>query len=464
MKLYDFTGADFMLAHHVDANGATHALTANELPIFYWPDDRPCFPVNAFMLGLLRSGMSRRNRGGTLFTYGAHVSHLIRFCYNNQTDFIDLTDNEFTLFIRGLQVSPNSISGLGHHRTQRHVVSIGKTCLKFLQSVGELYGEENFVGKDGCIRAELRKSQFQNGTRSSVNRTTTSWHHHSFPPESPLKQRLPVSKAAIDGLRSIVGESSSSSFVRKRRLAMLLLLEITGGRRAEIGELRVESVREAVKMDAPSLQLITVKGRGSRKDRVRSVPVSHQDLHFLIEYIDKNRRPVIRKTCGLQADDGVLLVNETTGHGLKPNTISQEIYTLLGLSGIPTRVCAHMFRHRFLTKACKTLIERHQLSTADEFRRMLLTAEDVEATLLELSGHSSVDSLKRYIHLSFEEFRKEAALVDRAPMDDTLEKCAGNLDALKRELATGASPTEVISELSSLIESLRRDLSRGDPL
>ena len=70
---------------------------AHDIPMLSWPDGRWCLPANIYMLELYHRGLSRKNHGGTLLTYAANITHLLRYCFDNQIDFPDLTDNQFAL-------------------------------------------------------------------------------------------------------------------------------------------------------------------------------------------------------------------------------------------------------------------------------------------------------------------------------------------------------------------------------
>lgn len=450
-KLYHLTTSSFALVHHVDARHRPHPLPAADVPTLTWPDGRWCVPANKFMIELCRNARSRRNRGGTLHTYATQISHLIRFCYDNQTDLIDLTDNQFTLFVRGLAAQRQDAPHGPSVRDSNTVRAIAHRCLEFLDCVGRFYGEQSFVGEAGCIRAEkveVTSGFRQNGRQASP---VVTWHHHSLPTPEPQRKRLPVSEAAISELRMAVVKIPCSSFVRKRRFTLLRLLEITGGRRSEIRELTVASVLQAAAMACPMLRLITVKGRGRNKDRTREIPISRHDAMLLKEFAEKNRRPVIRKTCGLERDDGFLLVNEKTGKQLEANTVTQEIWLLRRGAGISYELCAHMFRHRYCTKLMIALIQQHEARNQDEFRRLLLSSEELKQKVCQWTGHSDTASLERYLHLAFEELTGASEIVDAAQLRSKVESLRATLQQVRLEGAD-ATIDAVLAEFLSDLE------------
>src|SRR5690606_26970128 len=108
------------------------------------------------------------------------------------------------------------------------------------------------------------------------------------------------------------------------------------------------SIYDALNMQEPSLKIPNAKSR-NREGDFRYVPISHNDLLFLKEYVEKNRSVALKKI-NKPDKDGYLLINENTGNRLRPNTITQEISLLKKTSKIKEKICPHMFRHRYITK------------------------------------------------------------------------------------------------------------------
>ncbi len=458
-KLYHCTAQAFALPTYVDHSHRVITTPAQNIPMLKWPDGRWCLPANVYMVDLYHRGLSRRNRGGTLLTYAAHISHLIRYCYDNQIDVSDLTDNQFALFVKALQGERRIKSLQARARDANSVIAIGRTCLDFLACVGRLHHEEDFVSPSGRIRAEQKLfSRVRIGrwnARKSVVRVY--WHHRAFPTPDSKRKRLPISTAAVAKLRESVLPLGGSLYLRKRRYVMLTLLEVTGGRRSEVAALTVESVWQAARMEYPMLKLLTVKRAGGR-DAHRLVPIARHDLVILIEFIEKNRRRVVRTTCGLDADDGVVLVSETTGHGLSDNTITQEIHKLRRHSGIEEQACPHMFRHRFITKLFVALIEQHHLENQDEIRRALLDAETMKQKIQQWTGHKDLRSLDTYINLAFEETANFKKIFNLVSAQRVVGSFATRLEEFQQELLNGASPTLMVEHLVKVVAALREDL------
>lgn len=458
-KLYNLSGSDFRLPIGIDRNRQIFTSLANDIPLMSWPDGRWCTLVNLFVLYLYRRGLSRRDGGGTLKTYAAYLSHLIRYCFYKKIEFYEVDDNNFSLFIEGLKAerlaeNPHEIA-----RRSDSVIAIGRISLEFLSYVGSLYNIDQFVASTGQIRADRREYQFHGEKLRNIgtHRTLSYWHHWTFPAPDPKVRRLPISAKAIDLLRSAVSRVSSSYFLIKRRYVMLKLLEITGARRTELASLTVSSVLDTAKMSHPMLKLITVKKRHG-KTEFRYVPISHHDVRFLVEYIEKNRRPAVRKSCGIQNDTGYLLISETTGKKLAANTITQEVAMLAKTAGIQDKTCPHMFRHRFITKVFVALIQEQKFENKDDLRRALLDIESIKQKVQQMTGHSNLNSLNEYINLAFEEitnFRKPLNVVNAKRAVDSFK---ATIEQFAHEVSAGLPLSEACQQLKTLASAFSRDL------
>lgn len=462
-KLYHNTATDFELPLYVDMQHSVIRTEAADFPMLTWPDGSWCFPANVYILDLFHRGLSRKNRGGTLLTYATNISHLLRYVFNNKIDLIRLSDNQFTLFLKMLQAERRIDQPGVLARDANSIIAIGRNCLDFLASVGKLYQDDSFIGPKGQIRAELREFEVrQVGERKGKNKLIRKyWHHRAFPTADPKKKRQPISTENVDKLHQIVHSASPTIFQRKRRYVMLKLLEITGGRRSEVAAITCESVFQASSMSEPLLKLLTAKKRGGRIEH-RYIPIAKHDITFLKEYIEINRRRIIRLTCGMQNDDDFLLISEKTGKGLRPNTITQEISSLSKAAGITEKSCPHMFRHRFITKLFVSLIEQHKFENVDSFRRALLETEKIKQIVQQWTGHTDIHSLDVYIHLAFEEITNFKHTYNIINTKRIVNSFQDTLNQLQAELKEGSSPNEIIKRLDGLIGAFGEDLQRCD--
>jgi len=368
---------------------------------------------------------------------------------------VSLTDNEFTLFIKSLQGERRADAAL--KRGANSVIAIGRVCLDFLACVGRFHGENDFVGQKGQIRGHRRSFVVGNSRSTNKGVVKTYWHHRAFPTPDTREKRLPISNTNIKKLRDAILDASSSIYLRKRRYTMMTLLEITGARRSEVADLTVQSVHEAAQMKEPQLKFETGK-RGGNRTKTRLVPVSRIDVDSLLEFIEKNRRTVIRRTCGIENDGGYLLVNERTGKRLNANTITQEVAMLRNSAGIDEKACAHMFRHRRVTKLFRALIEQHNLENVDDFRRALLDVESIKREVQQWTGHTNVASLDVYIHLAFDEITNFRKTIDGVMAVNAIESARRQIEQIREEMKAELSPYEASRQLTALINAISDDL------
>ena len=322
--------------------------------------------------------------------------------------------------------------------------------------VGELYLEPCFIGATGTIRAETKEFKLSNRGKQIVR---TYLHHHSFPNPEPQTRRLPINSANIAKLIEVIPDVSTTTFQRRRRFILIKLLEITGARRVEIANLRVEDIYNARQLkQEPVLKVFTAKRLGGREE-FRFLPVSKTDLELIVNFIEKFRHRIIKKTIGVSADLGYLLISESSGQRLATETLTNELLLLAKAAKIQEQACAHMFRHRFITKLFVALIEQHEYENGDDFRRALLDGETLKRKVQEYTGHTSISSLEPYIHLAFEEAAKFGTTLDLIKAKLAVESLQSNLKDVVLELSQGRSPTELSILLGDYINLALEELS-----
>lgn len=450
-KLYFNTDSEFELPLYVRPDHSVQTINASDIPMLTWPDGSWCLLGNIYMLELFERGLSRRNRGGTLLTYATNISLLLRYAFYNKINLLDLTDNQFTQFIKFLQAETKSDDPSSRARNANSVITIGRNCLDFLYTISRLLQDENFIGPNGQVRGEQKEYEIkQKGYKSRGHKLARKyWHHRSFPTPDPKKTRLPISSKNVEKIRAIIQPiNPKSKFLQVRRYVMLKLLELTGGRRSEVAALTCESVRNASKMVEPELKLITVKQRGG-VNSTRLIPIDRHFVTYLMDFMEHNRKKVIRKTCGVTKDDGYFLVSERSGKGLKPNTITQELSLLSKAADIKESSCPHRFRHKFITDSFVSLIRLHNLDNPKDIRNSLLDLETLKQKVRQLTGHKNLDSLDPYIHLAIEEvshFKNTSDLLSASRASASfISTCEQSLYELNNK---DGDPKEVIDRLT----------------
>jgi len=430
------------------------------LPFINWPDGSPCSVANLYMLSLLNrpgrngtQGLSRRgDGGGTIGDYASKISPLIRYAFRTDTNFIDFNDGHFTEFIREMRTEGSPENPNARARTETTLLEIGRACIDFLQFVGRLYGDLNFVAEGGTIRVE--EKQLINTGRNGQAVKKTYLHHHSLPHTGRRKHnRSPITEADIQKLRNAVNIIGSTRNVQLRRNLMLSLYEHTGARRGEIGELRVEDIKNALRLKKPMLRMITLKNRVSEE---RYIPISRAVLTEANKYIQMARAKSLRKYGG--KDHGFLFVQELTGKPLHYETFSKEIAMLREHAGIEHQVCGHMFRHAFITNLFVLLIKRHRFKNQDDFRNAFLNTAQFMTDVMMWTGHRSAASVERYINLAFarlDGYEETSSSVHIIRVNRTYDRAE---EALLEQLQNGLDTAEYVMRLEELKRQRKADL------
>ncbi|CAM4429966.1 hypothetical protein CR156_18405 [Stenotrophomonas lactitubi] len=389
-KMYTLSST-LVLPHFVDANGKLTVQASGDVPIFQWPDGSWNHEANRFMRELMERRLSRLNRGGSLATFAAHISHLLRFVWERDLMLSEITDSEFTTFM-------NALSQPRSGRNSNTVREIGRTCLQLIRSVAAHAGEVDAVSETGRIRIYVTKTR---AGRREARSGGGSINHAAFPRRETRHRRMPTTRAAIDALIAASDSVSTSAHQKMRRLTMLRLMEITGARRGELTSLTTESVKSAMAMEKPMLRLITLKTRSDTPPS-RLIPITRRDIEFVNTYIEIYRARIVSKHLRT-GDHGYLLVNGRSGRPLQPGTLTLEISKLAAAANLKTRVSPHLFRHRFITRLFVALIEQHKMENEDQLRQALLEGETLRFKVSQWTGHRNLASLDHYIHLAFDE-------------------------------------------------------------
>ncbi|HHM6401418.1 TPA: tyrosine-type recombinase/integrase [Pseudomonas aeruginosa] len=214
-------------------------------------------------------------------------------------------------------------------------------------------------------------------------------------PRSIPRTVRPLSSSAVTALLDSCERTAKTNFRRSRDRCMLVLLADTGIRREELTWIRVSDV-----LGASADRKLPVRTSKRKGNPYRLIPISEETIRMLSEYIDVTRavqvRKLKRRKTGFE-DQGWLFC---TREGLKmaPSTVSQLFSDLRAEAGLTERVSAHMLRHRYITlqvmARLRSLIGRGSIGVE------ALTT--VLSKIASLSGHSSLDSMWRYVDWAYE--------------------------------------------------------------
>lgn len=420
-----------------DVSWAEHT----NVPFLCWPDGTPNNYANLYMLGLIDKKLSTTGRGGTLRQYAYAVGRYITFCYANRVGLLELSNAEFSLFIRSLRVSSS-----GKSNSETTVITNGKIVLEFLSYLEALQGVNVVARRLGATRRSA--SHTYNGRAFEVQ----TWSHPSFGTPSPKKRRSAIETGTIGALVNAAEKSSSDDYVVARRQMLLKVLEITGARIGECSNLRVADVHAA--RETLMLKLNTLK---RREPHTRELPVLRQDLADIEKFL------MLRKIAVKQVkakDDGLLFFSVRTGRGMSTEALGNEIGILRRLADITEQASAHLFRHRFVTKIIIHLIEAHEFESPQHMRRALQEIESLKVIVCEWTGHASLSSLDNYIDTAFSEWKSMRKSVDKAFSRRASDAFESKMVELANRLGTAVSIEEFHREFQDLKANLDADKTR----
>jgi len=370
------------------------------LPCIEWPDGGYCFEANAYIVHLFSTRrLSRRNNGGSLKLCASQISQIVRYAYRNRIGFLQTSDTRFTQFIHGLEAE-RGMNGQ-FVRNANTTRKIGSRCIDFIDYTAKYFGQPDFVGEEGLLRA--KKINFDTDKALVKKNRGLKWYHASYPSAVSERKRFPISDDSISALRSAADKRGRS--IARRTKVMLSVLEYTGCRRAEAAAVLVADVLDAYRSQDmfPSIRLLNLKGAD---DSYRLVPVPRAVVATWVDYIESTRKRVVSEKFGVIKDHGVMLINHYTAQPLNANTVTNEIHDLKRVAGLTGPAHAHLFRHRFITEQFKRIIMEYDSENKDGLRAALINPIAIMQQVQQWTGHVRIESLERYIHLAFRDISK----------------------------------------------------------
>jgi len=451
-QLWKKTDKDCMLVDYTCAKGSI-LISAPKIPVMFWPDGGVCWPVTMWLMekgkayiGRVTAKGKRNTNGGSSTTHASLISHLVRFTFSKRNkNFALLLDDDIKGWSEDLKIEVDPKNRFSKRRKSSQTGKIMRSGLNFLlwyQKV--MLPHDNLIGEDLSHQITIEeKTQERKSKFGKAFRTTYVDHRH-IPTKSTPQKVFAIGHEKITKLYDALRETTSSVQVRKRDENVLRMLEAVGGRRVEVADLKVEDIRLAYKTERMPLQ--TAK---SDDTEPRQVPIGKEWLEPIILYINTYRKKLVKELIKKGKIDGEpedLFINIRNGKKLSEERITNLISKLRRAANIDEKVCAHMFRHRFITIQVATRLK--------DFRKGDLPL-DVENTILtkvaSISGHKDPKSLRIYIDLAFAELN----VWDTA---DKVLKMRSKLEGAFRQIQTlkGDLKSEHLSkkELLCMVETL----------
>ncbi len=358
---------------------------APEMRVMYWPDGCICWQLNVYFLHLRRSNSAI----STINTYASELSLFVRFLFESKVVIEDVCDDVLVSFSDWL-VNRKKSSGNHINRILLRVISFlewYQTLLVGRRLVGSL-------GQGAQVTISLRSLKSKQG----VVRVRTQ--HHAMVPANIPRTVRPISSNIVSALLDSCEWAAKTNFRRSRDRCMLVLLADTGIRREELTWIRVSDV-----VGASADRKLPVRTSKRKGNPYRLIPISDETFRMLLEYIDVTRsiqvRRLNRRKIGFK-DQGWLFCTRE-GFKMAPSTVSQLFCDLRAEAGLTERISAHMLRHRYIT--LQVMARLRSLSRRGSIGVEALTT--VLSKIASLSGHSSLDSMWRYVDWAYEELEAE---------------------------------------------------------
>ncbi|MEX2043233.1 tyrosine-type recombinase/integrase [Pseudomonas aeruginosa] len=358
---------------------------APEMRVIYWPDGCICWQLNIYFLHLRRSNSAI----STINTYASELSLFVRFLFESEVVIEEVCDDALVSFSDWL-IKRKKSSG-------NHINRILLRVISFLEWYQTLLVGKRLVGSLGQgaqVTISLRSLKSKQG----VVRVRTQ--HHAMVPASVPRTVRPISSNTVSALLDSCEWTAKTNFRRSRDRCMLVLLADTGIRREELTWIRVSDI-----VGASADRKLPVRTSKRKGNPYRLIPISDETFRMLLEYVDVTRsiqvRRLKRRKIGFKDQDWLFCTRE--GFKMAPSTVSQLFSDLRAEAGLTDRISAHMLRHRYIT--LQVMARLRSLSSRGSIGVEALTT--VLSKVASLSGHSSLDSMWRYVDWAYEELEAE---------------------------------------------------------
>ncbi|CRM67343.1 site-specific integrase [Pseudomonas sp. 44 R 15] len=383
--------SDFTLPDTVDFRGKLTHRNAPDIPFVTSPNGHPCFFGNLYILHLYDQNYSIVDGGGSLTEFANQMSLLLNFVYDSQINLLEMTDSRFKNFRNWLRARRYRGRKTGVRRINRILLF----NLEFLHFVGRSVGQPEFVSATGVIKAE-RIIKVSRRRVSGAPVLIYTWSHSCLLEDDGRSRTghamgddtLEKLKAQIDTIKN--------GFIRRRTQVLVMLLEHTGGRRAEAGNFLVSKIRMA--MATNELQPhVTMQSRKGLRNATREIPVDRHVLEDVWDFIETERRTLlhIKKIPELSCD--MLFISERTGQPLSIKYITTTFNKLKKAAGITEKAHAHQLRHLYISKKFEELVLDAIGASTSPLRSLDTIMAAVAWEIMQYSGHKDRASLDTYV-------------------------------------------------------------------
>ena len=396
----------------------------------------PVVPVNMYLTSFLHTNLSESSIKRVAFS----LKQLIDYCELNSINFKNFFEDDLVNFSKVLQSATDE---KGNVRNNTTVNNILHQVIKFFDFFGATFlNEENYAKK---MLNVVDVAVIKNGKEKSGVK------HKAMSLNAEKVTRNPISIESIDIIYKNLDKLYVSKFAQERTKVLLKLLEHTGARLGEISLIKVNDITNALENEKGLLQLTTFK---RRRESSRLVPVDKSILSQINTFIKIYRNKIIKRTVKTK-DLGYLFINEQTGEKINSSSLSNDFNRLKRELGINSELCAHMFRHRYITNIFINLIKQYDLEHKDGFRNALLDVNTLKAHVQQLTGHKDVSSLDTYLHLAKSELANMPEILKKLETQRNEDTKEAQERYLFNELKVGAiSAEEYVDKIEKIKNSL----------
>ena len=259
-------------------------------PFMYWPSGKPCEPVNMYLLDI-----AHEVTGDSLRTYAAELSHLVRYCSEQNVSIESLTDADLHALSKQLQDEKSRRNPLERARNDNTLRAILSRVIQFLlwyQKDIMLLLRPPLIGEQS-VSPQITVKRIKNDRSRAKNRWIEYYYTHSAMPTPESREpKRPIALPVIEEIqrcinRQSVVETRSARFVqryrntpallpaqleymRARRNFMIWMMMHTGLRPSELVEM---SVKEHNSILTTRTLKIPTKKRRKIKAPKRSFPI-----------------------------------------------------------------------------------------------------------------------------------------------------------------------------------------------
>lgn len=374
-------------------SGSLTLKTMKDFPFVKNSQGEPVTAVNMYLTSHFNT-----NKSPNTIKRTAHcLNILIKYCEDRRISLQYFREDDLVGLSYMLQ---NEESDSGNVRNNTTINNILSSVISFYDFFGDMFLDNDRYLKD-----------FLNVEEVILNNKTVR-KHRALIPNSEKTTKNPIYKADIDLIYQNIDKIYTSKYTQERTKVLLMLLEHTGARIGELALLKTSDIVEAMQNDKGMLKLKTLK---RRKLTERVVPVSKEILKQVNMFVKIHRNKIVRKKVKTK-DEGFLFISEKTGIQINSNSLGNDFNKFTKELKLENKICAHMFRHRFITNIFINLIKQYDIENKEGLKNALLDLNTLKAHVQELTGHKNIDSLDTYIHLAKSELANMPEILNKIDM------------------------------------------------